>query len=78
MIGLRTGAWTVKITNNVGHTRLVAHEGSQVHGLLGVILKTRLRSLFLPLQVLLRTLGKDLTFPRWRAARFLGRKPREP
>ena len=35
---IRTGARTVKITNNVGHTSLVAHNGGQVNGLLGVIL----------------------------------------
>lgn len=35
---IRTGARTVKITDNVGHTSLVTHNGSQMNGLLGVIL----------------------------------------
>ena len=38
---LRTGSWTVEVTDNVGHTGLVAHDGSQVYGLLGVILNRR-------------------------------------
>lgn len=33
-----TGTRTVKVTDNVGHTGLVAHDGRQVNGLLGVIL----------------------------------------
>lgn len=33
----RTRAGTVKLTDNMGHTRLVAHNGGKVHGLLGVI-----------------------------------------
>ena len=34
-----TGPWPLEVTNNVGHTSLVAHEGGQVHFLFGVILK---------------------------------------
>ena len=33
-----TGSRTVEVTNNVRHTGLVAHDGRQVDGLLGVIL----------------------------------------
>ena len=36
------GAGAVKVTNDVSHTGLVAHEGRQVDGLLGVILGERL------------------------------------
>lgn len=42
--GGRTGTRTVKITNNVGHTSLVAHDRSQVDGLLGVVLDKRSKS----------------------------------
>ena len=35
---VRTGTRTVKITDNVGHTSLVAHHSSQVDGLLRVVL----------------------------------------
>ena len=38
---IRTGARTVKITNNVGHTSLVTQNSRQVNGLLGVILSFR-------------------------------------
>lgn len=34
-----TGTRTIQITNNVGHTSLVTHEGSQVNRLLGIILR---------------------------------------
>lgn len=40
LVHLRTG--TVEVANNVSHTGLVAHEGRQVDGLLGVILGERL------------------------------------
>ena len=36
LVELRTR--TVKVTNNVGHASLEAHEGGEVNGLLGVIL----------------------------------------
>lgn len=34
----RTGTLAVEVANDVGHAGLVAHEGSQVDGLFGVIL----------------------------------------
>jgi hypothetical protein len=36
------GTGTVKVTDDGGHTGLVAHGGSQVDGLLGVILREAL------------------------------------
>lgn len=36
------GTGTVQITDNVGHPSLVAHEGSQVDGFLGIVLGERL------------------------------------
>ena len=75
-----TRSRTVKITNNVGHTGLVAHNSRQVDGLFRVILpdaaSTPIPSPQTSTQK--RTLGKALTFPRWRAARLRGRKPSEP
>jgi hypothetical protein len=41
---LLTGTRTFKITDNVGHTSLITHEGSQVDGLLGVILRISLNA----------------------------------
>ena len=41
---IRTRSGTVKVTDNVGHTSLVAHDGSQVDGLLGVILDSKPRT----------------------------------
>ena len=40
LVQLRTG--TVEVTNDVSHTSLVTHEGSQVDWLLGVVLRERL------------------------------------
>jgi hypothetical protein len=79
----RTRSRTVKITNDVGHAGLVAEGSSKMHGLLRVILTApqALRcSVYGPHcgRTIGRTLGKDLTFPRWRDARFRGKKPSEP
>jgi hypothetical protein len=48
------GTRTVKVTDNGGHTGLVAHGGGQVDGLLGVILGETITtfSLFLPIRIL--------------------------
>jgi hypothetical protein len=79
----RTRSRTFKITNDVGHAGLVAEGSSKVHGLLRVILTAPQAprwSVYAPhcSQRIGPTLGKDLTFPRWRAARFRGKKPSEP
>ena len=75
----RTRSWPVEITNNVGHTGLVTHEGGQVHWLFRVILNVRMSDVAdTECKLEVRTLGNDLTFPLWRAARFLGRKPKDP
>ena len=50
-----------------------------MHWLFGVILNTRISDASIAwCDPEVRTLGKDLTFPLWRAARFLGRKPKDP
>jgi hypothetical protein len=36
--GIHTGAWSVEVTDDVGHTSLVTHDSSQVDGFFGVIL----------------------------------------
>lgn len=72
----RTGTLAVEVANDVSHAGLVAHEGGQVDGLFGVILMGYQRTEERP--EVIQTFGKDLTFPRWRAARLRGRKPREP
>lgn len=79
----RTRSRTFKITNDVGHAGLVAEGSSKVHGLLRIILtgpQAPQCSVYAshPSWRIGRTLGKDLTFPRWRAARFRGKKPSEP
>lgn len=78
----RTGSRALEITNDVGHTGLVTKEGGEVDGLLGVVLQARENKPsapdFFDQGKSGRTMGKDFAFPRWRAARFLGRKPRDP
>lgn len=62
---VRTGSGTVKVTNDVGHASLVAQNSSQVNGLLGVILQSAVsRKRKIVDSAVVRTLGKDLTFPR--------------
>ena len=76
---IRTRAGTIQITNHMGHTSLVAHHSSQVYQLLRVVLYKDVRTWLIILgDEMLLTLGKDLTFPLWRAARLRGRNPREP
>ena len=75
----RTGSWPIEVADNVCHTGLVAHKGGQVHWFFGVILNIRISdSSIIRCEAEVRTFGKDLTFPLWRAARFLGRKPKDP
>lgn len=51
------GTRTVKVTDNGGHTGLVAHGGGQVDGLLGVIFGEAAKtfSLIVPIQFLFRS-----------------------
>ena len=37
----QTGSWSVEVTDNVGHSGLVTHDGSKVYGLFGIILRAR-------------------------------------
>jgi hypothetical protein len=56
---------TIKITDNMCHTSLVTHNSGQVNGLLGVILvRDDGHERYRYWMSLLRTFGKDLTFPR--------------
>ena len=43
----RTRSRTVKVADDVGHAGLVAHDGSQVDGLLGIILSNLLSTISL-------------------------------
>ena len=45
-------AWTVKVANNCGHAGLVAHGGSEVNGLLGVILGEAVGAVLVPALIL--------------------------
>jgi hypothetical protein len=58
----RTGSWTVKITDDVSHASLVAHQGSQVNWLLGVILINQTVSMPYPADKKIRSthLGEGL------------------
>lgn len=76
------GTGTVKVTDDGGHTGLVAHGGSQVDGLLRVILGEAIRNIkaqytdlhtFQPKFFASQNKTHLLTFPRWRAARLRGR-----
>jgi hypothetical protein len=78
------GTGTVKVTDDGGHTGLVAHGGSKVDGLLGVILgeavekaKYQYKSFCAKFFEILENYPREntnlLTLPRWRAARLRGR-----
>lgn len=75
LVGL--GSWAIKITDNGGHAGLVAHGGSEVDLLLGVILWEAVgetSSAQFDVTRHKRLLSThDLTRPRCWAARFLGR-----
>lgn len=58
---LRT--WTVEVTDDCGHTGLVAHGGGEVNRLLGVILREAVDFLVLALNWGPGS-THDLTFPR--------------
>lgn len=72
LVRLRAGS--VEVTNDGGHTSLVAHGGGQVDGLLGVILGEAVESIDQPLssrigdakkaQKIFSSSTYDLTFPR--------------
>jgi hypothetical protein len=75
-----TASGSLEVTDDVGHTSLVTKEGGEVDGLLGVILhrEVEFSACYSTGDRATLTLGNDLAFPLWRAARFLGRNPRDP
>jgi hypothetical protein len=75
LVQLCTG--TVEIANDCGHAGLVAHGGSEVNWLLWVILWEAISKSIDGIANIQKFLYL-LTFPLWRAARFLGKKAREP
>lgn len=46
--GTLTGARAVKVTDDMGHASLVAHDGRQMNRLLGVILGRAYTSIYVP------------------------------
>lgn len=78
LLSVHLGTWSVEVSDDGGHAGLVAHGCGKVDWFLGVILweATKRSASAQSSSDFLRT--NLLTFPRCRAARFLGRKASEP
>lgn len=73
---LRAGS--VEVADNGAHTGLVAHGSREVDGLLGVILGEATIVVSVRSNEGGGVVNYLLTLPLWRAARFRGKKARDP